>query len=153
MFVSKRLRTMAARHLARAAPSPTSFNKNPQGDEHLRIGRADVRPPAKIGADHDGLPMPTDYGRQVVELVWQYGQFRKYATRYPLGTLRRCLPTLKTSPSFGFIDQAPACREVAANPVRDVYGFEGPAASSAFLRRSMRTRRPILAVPRPLRRS
>jgi len=33
------------------------------------------------------IPMPIVYAAEVVELVWQYGQFRRYATVYPLGSL------------------------------------------------------------------
>jgi len=64
-----------------AAPSPTS-QQNPQGDEHLRIAAQTFGLQQKSALTTTDIPMPTDYGRQVVELVWQYGQFRKYATRY-----------------------------------------------------------------------
>ncbi len=52
------------------------------------------------------IPLPTQYSAQLVELIWRYGQARQYATVYPLGAGVVKLPTLKTSPSFGFINQS-----------------------------------------------
>ena len=57
------------------------------------------------------IPLPTDFAAEVVELVWQYGQFRQYATVYPLGALTTTLPRLKTSPAFGVISQSGAVTE------------------------------------------
>ena len=50
------------------------------------------------------IPLPANYGREVVELIWMYGQARKFCTVYPLGSGTVKLPKLKTSPAFGFID-------------------------------------------------
>jgi HK97 family phage major capsid protein len=52
------------------------------------------------------IPMPIVYAQEVVELVWQFGQFRRYATVYPLGGLTTKLPKLSTSPAFGVIAQS-----------------------------------------------
>src|SRR5438105_12708435 len=52
------------------------------------------------------IPMPIIYGEEVAELVWQFGQFRRYATVYPLGSLTTKLPKLSTSPAFGVIAQS-----------------------------------------------
>jgi len=52
------------------------------------------------------IPLPTEYGREVVELMWKFGQARQYATVYPLGTGTVKLPKIKTSPAFGFIDMS-----------------------------------------------
>ena len=52
------------------------------------------------------IPMPIIYGEEVAELVWQYGQFRRYATVYPLGSVTTKLPKLSTSPAFGVIAQS-----------------------------------------------
>jgi HK97 family phage major capsid protein len=57
------------------------------------------------------IPLPTDFSSEVVELVWKYGQFRQYATVYPLGALATKLPRLKTSPAFGVIAQSGAVTE------------------------------------------
>ena len=57
------------------------------------------------------IPMPTDFGSQVVELVWKYGQARQYATIYPLGTITVKLPKLTTSPKFGPISIAATVTE------------------------------------------
>jgi len=57
------------------------------------------------------IPMPIVYAAEVIELVWQYGQFRRYATVYPLGSLTTKLPKLSTSPAFGVIAQSGAVSE------------------------------------------
>ncbi len=57
------------------------------------------------------IPLPTEFSAEVVELVWQYGQFRQYSTVYPLGALTTKLPRLKTSPAFGVIAQSGAVTE------------------------------------------
>jgi len=49
------------------------------------------------------IPMPTEFHSQVVELVWSYGDFRRNATAFPMGTGTVKLPKLKTSPAFGLI--------------------------------------------------
>jgi HK97 family phage major capsid protein len=58
---------------------------------------------AKSALTTSDIPLPTDYAREVVELVWTYGQARKWGTVYPLGTATVKLPRLTTSPAFGFI--------------------------------------------------
>jgi HK97 family phage major capsid protein len=47
------------------------------------------------------IPMPTEFQSQVVELVWTFGDFRRNATPFPMGTGTVKLPKLKTSPAFG----------------------------------------------------
>ncbi len=49
------------------------------------------------------IPMPTEFHSQVVELVWTFGDFRRHATPFPMGTATVKLPKLKTSPAFGLI--------------------------------------------------
>jgi len=49
------------------------------------------------------IPMPIEFQSQVVELVWTYGDFRRNATPFPMGTGTVKLPKLKTSPAFGLI--------------------------------------------------
>jgi HK97 family phage major capsid protein len=50
----------------------------------------------KAALDATSTPLPTVYVPQVVELVWQYGQARQFATVYPLGAGLVKLPRLKT---------------------------------------------------------
>jgi len=57
------------------------------------------------------IPMPIVYAQEVVELVWQFGQFRRYATVYPLGGLTTKLPKLSTTPAFGVINQSASVGE------------------------------------------
>ena len=57
------------------------------------------------------IPMPIAYAQEVVELVWTFGQFRRYATVYPLGTLTTKLPKLSTTPAFGVIAQSGSAAE------------------------------------------
>src|SRR5436190_844568 len=49
------------------------------------------------------IPLPIEFQSQVVELVWKYGDFRRYATPFPMGAGTVKLPKLKTSPAFGLI--------------------------------------------------
>lgn len=49
------------------------------------------------------IPLPTEYGSEVVELVAQYGQARRFGTVFPLGSGSVKLPKLTTSPAFGLI--------------------------------------------------
>jgi len=55
--------------------------------------------------------MPTIFVSQIVELVYQYGQFRQYSTVFPLPTLTTKLPKLSTDPAFGFITMSAAVRK------------------------------------------
>jgi HK97 family phage major capsid protein len=57
------------------------------------------------------IPLPTIYSSEVVELVYKFGQARQYSTVYPLGQGTTKLPQLKTSPSFGFINQSASIPE------------------------------------------
>ncbi len=57
------------------------------------------------------IPLPTQYSAQVVELIWKFGQARQFATVYPLGTGTVKLPQLKTSPTFGFLNQSASIPE------------------------------------------
>ncbi len=52
------------------------------------------------------IPLPTNYRAEVVELIWEFGQARKYAMVVPLSGSSNKLPRLKTSPAFGFITQS-----------------------------------------------
>jgi HK97 family phage major capsid protein len=52
------------------------------------------------------IPLPTEFQSQVVELVWTYGDFRRNAMPFPMGSGTVKLPKLKTSPAFGLIAQS-----------------------------------------------
>ncbi|MFZ4774625.1 MAG: phage major capsid protein [Terrimicrobiaceae bacterium] len=54
------------------------------------------------------IPLPVDYGSEVVELVAQYGQARRFGTVFPLGSGSVKLPKLTTSPAFGLIAMSAA---------------------------------------------
>lgn len=49
------------------------------------------------------IPLPIEYGSEVVELVASYGAARRYGTVYPLGAGTVKLPRLKTDTAFGLI--------------------------------------------------
>src|SRR5262249_23638768 len=57
------------------------------------------------------IPLPTEYAKEIVTLMWQFGQARKYCTVYPLGAGTVKLPRLKTSPAFGFMNESGAVPE------------------------------------------
>lgn len=57
----------------------------------------------KTAISASDMPLPINYGGEVVELVSQYGAARKYGTVYPLGTGVTKLPRLKTDTAFGLI--------------------------------------------------
>jgi HK97 family phage major capsid protein len=57
------------------------------------------------------IPLPVTYASEVVELVWEYGQARRYGTVYPMGAGSAKLPKLGTSPAFGFITASAAVGE------------------------------------------
>jgi len=66
------------------------------------------------------IPLPTIYVPQVVELVYQYGQYRQYATVFPLGAGTVNLPQLKVGEdAFGLIATSGGVteRKVAATNV------------------------------------
>jgi len=49
------------------------------------------------------VPLPALYASQVAELVWKYGQARKYGMVFPMGAATVSMPKLKTSPAFSYI--------------------------------------------------
>lgn len=57
------------------------------------------------------IPLPTEYAGEIVELVSEYGQARRYCTVYPAGGGTFNLPKLKTSPAFGLIAMSAAAGE------------------------------------------
>ncbi len=77
--------------------------------QQQRSGMTDSEMKTALGSSD--IPLPVGYGKEIVELVWKYGQFRNYATVYPLGASPTKLPKLKTSPQFGVIGQSAAITE------------------------------------------
>src|SRR5262249_52531604 len=66
------------------------------------------------------IPVPTIYVPQVIELIWKYGQFRQFATVFPLGAPTVNLPQLKAGEdAFVFLSASAAVteRKVAAQNV------------------------------------
>jgi HK97 family phage major capsid protein len=66
------------------------------------------------------IPVPTIYVPQVIELIWHYGQFRQFATVFPLGAPTVNLPQLKAGEdAFVFLAASAAVseRKVAAQNV------------------------------------
>src|ERR1043166_7361430 len=58
----------------------------------------------RAALDATTTPLPTVYVPQVIELVWKYGQFRQYATVFPLGAGTVKLPRLKAGEDdFGYL--------------------------------------------------
>lgn len=57
------------------------------------------------------VPMPVNYGSEVVELVYMYGTARKVGTIYPLGTGVTKLPKLGTDTDWGLLTQSVAVTE------------------------------------------
>lgn len=99
-----------ARHLASILICSAEFQgklrSREDRDKLLNMAAQTFGMETKAALTTSDIPLPVAYGREVVELMWKYGQARQYATVYPLPTGSVKLPKLKTSPSFGFIDQS-----------------------------------------------
>lgn len=54
------------------------------------------------------IPLPTEFGSEVVELVYKFGQARKVGTVFPLPAGAVKLPKLTTDPVFGLIAMSAA---------------------------------------------
>jgi HK97 family phage major capsid protein len=57
------------------------------------------------------IPLPVDYGAQVVELVSDYGFARRFGTVFPLGRGSVKLPKLTTDSTFGLISMSATVTE------------------------------------------
>ena len=84
---------------------------NPRRDHIVGIAKEILGVETKAALTSTDIPLPTVYMGQVTELVYKFGQFRKYATVYPLPTGTVKLPQLKTTPAFGFISPSAAVPE------------------------------------------
>jgi HK97 family phage major capsid protein len=85
--------------------------QNPSRQKLLEIAAETFGLEQRAALTTTDVPMPTNFGSEVVELVWNYGQARRFMTVFPLGTLTTKLPKLTTSPAFGLIAQSGAVTE------------------------------------------
>ncbi|MDX1951501.1 MAG: phage major capsid protein [Verrucomicrobiota bacterium] len=84
-----------------------SFNDHEPNAQKLReYGKACENIQTKAALTTTDIPMPVGYSGQIIELVSQFGSFRRYATVYPMGDGKVNLPRLTTDPAFGFIDMS-----------------------------------------------
>ncbi len=104
-----------ARHLSAtlivAAEFQGKLRSREDRDKLLNIAAHTFGMETKAALTTSDIPLPVEYGQEVIELMWKYGQARQYATVYPLATGSAKLPKLKTSPAFGFIDQSASVPE------------------------------------------
>ncbi len=61
---------------------------------------------ARTALSSSDIPLPTQFGGEVVALVGMFGTARKYGTVFPLGAATVKLPKLKTDPTFGLLAQS-----------------------------------------------
>ena len=67
----------------------------------------------KTALSSSDIPLPTQYAGEVAELVYQYGQARRFGTVFPLGSGVVKLPRLKTDTVFGLLTQSAGVTEVS----------------------------------------
>jgi HK97 family phage major capsid protein len=79
---------------------------NPRREAIMHVAREVLGLETRSAITSTDIPLPIVYVGEVTELVYKYGQFRKYATVYPMSVGTVKLPQLKTSPAFGFINQS-----------------------------------------------
>ena len=96
--------SMAGLYLA-CAQRQGKWDAKKFGDEDTVMARAaEWVGVSKAALASTDIPLPTIYVPQVVELVYKYGQFRQYATVFPLGASTVNLPQLKPGEdAFGLI--------------------------------------------------
>jgi HK97 family phage major capsid protein len=97
--------------LIQCALAQGKLDGHKQRDQLLEFSASAVRIVGKTAITTSDIPVPTEFGKEIVALVWKYGQFRQYARVYPLGASPTKLPKLKTSPAFGVIAQSAAVTE------------------------------------------
>jgi HK97 family phage major capsid protein len=67
------------------------------------LGMENIANVTKAALTTTDIPMPVQYMAQIVELVYTYGNARKEATIFPVGTNSIKMPRLTTDPTFGAI--------------------------------------------------
>lgn len=72
-------------------------------DHYAGIYKSITGVDVKTALSSSDIPLPVQYGSEVVELVSAFGAARRFGTVYPLGTGSVKLPRLGTDPTFGLI--------------------------------------------------
>lgn len=98
-----------ARHLAAivvlGAVRHNKLKELPETDreELVRVCSGVVGIEQKTALTSSDIPLPVGYASEVIELVWEYGQARRYGTVFPMGNGSMKLNKLSASPAFGFL--------------------------------------------------
>lgn len=77
----------------------------------LRRAAAIIQVQQRAAVTTGDIPLPVDYAKQVVQLVWKYGQARQYGMVFPMGAGTVNWPRLKTEPLFSYIATSGAVPE------------------------------------------
>lgn len=80
-------------------------------DALVAVSREILGMEVKAALTSSDIPLPTEFGGEVVELVSAFGAARMYGTVYPLGTGTVKLPRLGTDPTFALIAASGAVPE------------------------------------------
>jgi HK97 family phage major capsid protein len=92
-----------ARHLGGLAVLAGLRGKQLAGDRWEGIVKDVLGLEVRTALTVSDIPIPTQWGAEVVELVGQFGAARQYGTVYPLGAGTVKLPKLGTDTTFGLI--------------------------------------------------
>ncbi len=99
-----------ARYIAaiwiKSAEHQDKLQKNNNREELLKAANDILGMHQRAALTTAEAPLPTSFMAEIVELVTMYGQARKYATTFPLGTGTVKLPKLSTDPAFGFVNMS-----------------------------------------------
>lgn len=106
-------RYLGAIGLVAALKTPAADLKQHQVDTAHKYIKEYLGIEAKTALSSSDIPLPTAYSGELVELVYEYGQARRYGTVFPLGAGTVKLPKLKTDPTFGLLTIATAVTEVS----------------------------------------
>ena len=106
-------RHLGALGLIAALKTPAGDLKQHQVEMCHRIIKETLGIEAKSALTSSDIPLPTAYSGEVVELVYEYGQARRYGTVFPLGAGVVKLPKLTTDTAFGLLAQSVAVTEVS----------------------------------------
>ena len=99
---------------------PKAWGESSAQERALGFAQEALAIQGKAALTGNDIPLPIMYIPQVVELIWKYGQFRQYATVFPLGAPTVNLPQLKPGEDdFGIVAVSAAVpeRKVAAQNI------------------------------------
>ncbi|HTJ77946.1 MAG TPA: phage major capsid protein [Rariglobus sp.] len=99
--------------LIAAAKTPGADLKQHQLDMIERQVKGILGMELKSALTTSDIPLPVNYGAEVVELVFQYGQARKVGTVFPMGAGTIKLPKLGTDTDWGLIGMSGTVTEVS----------------------------------------